>query len=397
MKKLRVFEAFSGIGAQSEALKRLGVSFDVVGWSDIDKRAISIYEHLNPNHVENSGDITKLEHLPECDLLTYSSPCTDFSISGLRMGGDKGSGTHSSLIWEIHRLLGDCKKRGCLPKYLLLENVAGLVMGGFKLFFDRWVEILKEEFGYSTYSAILNADEFNIPQSRNRVFALSVLDSKKIFHFPVGEVTDVSLFDVKDDNCEKYFLTAKQINGILNSKFDFAKSFIKTWEERSACLTAHCAVQPYCVVELVNFTKANSQGARIRSLKGVSFTLTAQSGGFANTGLYLDKEERTDSVRTGSIITHNGKGAIALDGNLYRVRKLSPRETYRLMGWQDDKIDSILSLGMRDGAHYFVCGNSIVVNVLMAIFGEMLNQYEGLNIDWFSKIFGYKKVRKRLF
>ena len=86
--------------------------FDVVGWSDIDKRAISIYEHLNPNHVENSGgDITKLEHLPECDLLTYSSPCTDFSISGLRMGGDKGSGTHSSLIWEIHRLLGDCKKR----------------------------------------------------------------------------------------------------------------------------------------------------------------------------------------------------------------------------------------------------------------------------------------------
>lgn len=73
MKKLRVFEAFSGIGAQSEALKRLGVSFDVVGWSDIDKRAIKIYEHLNPNHVENSGDITKLKHLPECDLLTYSS------------------------------------------------------------------------------------------------------------------------------------------------------------------------------------------------------------------------------------------------------------------------------------------------------------------------------------
>ena len=82
-------------------------------------------------------------------------------------------------------------------------------MGVSNYFFDRWVEILKEEFGYSTYSAILNADEFNIPQSRNRVFALSVLDSKKIFHFPVGEVTDVSLFDVKDDNCEKYFFDCK--------------------------------------------------------------------------------------------------------------------------------------------------------------------------------------------
>lgn len=104
MSKIRCFEAFAGIGAQAEALKELGLDYEVVGISDIDKHAISGYEAIH-GPVKNYGDITKIEHLPECDLLTYSWPCTSISLAGKREGMTEGSGTASSLLWEVGRLL----------------------------------------------------------------------------------------------------------------------------------------------------------------------------------------------------------------------------------------------------------------------------------------------------
>ena len=395
MKKLRVFEAFAGIGAQSEAFRRLGASFDVVGWADIDKRAIKIYEKLHPNCVANSHDITKLERLPECDLLTYSSPCQDFSVAGRRAGGDKGSGTKSSLIWEIQRLLGDCKERGCLPKYLLLENVLGLVSAETRLFFDAWIKQLSDDFGYATYAGILDAQDFNVPHSRKRVFAVSVLGGTKPFIFPVGERLPLTLEDVRDPDCKKQYITKKQIESCLLSGFKSLHDRIRFLEQKSGCLTAHGAKQAFCVAELVSISSKNSQGYRIRSLKDVAFTLTSSGGGFSKTGLYLDDVSTTDVV--GGIVDDGGRGAVVVDGHKWHVRKATPRECYRLMGWKDDKIDEILTLGLSDSSHYFVCGNSIVVTCLMAIFGELLNRFEGTDIDWFEKVFGYSKTRKRLF
>lgn len=394
--KLRVCEMFSGIGSQSEALRRLGVDFEIVAWSDIDPRAMKIYEKLHPECVPNSGDITKIESLPECDLLTYSSPCTDFSLCGTRMGGEKGSGTQSSLIWEVHRLLEDYRVRGCLPKYLLLENVVGLVSGKFKSFFSAWLDILRVEFGYTSFSEILNAEDFNVPHSRNRVFALSVLKPSKSFIFPKGNTLNLTLEDVKDVDCKKQYITKKQIESALLSNFNQAREFIQLLTEKCTCLTSHAAKQAYCVAEIVQVSGENSQGYRIRSLKDVSFTLTSNGGGFSRTGLYIDDVSPTTTL-VGDIVDDSGRGAIVVGGHKFHVRKLTPRECYRIMGWEDDLIDEILSLKLSDSSHYFVCGNSIVVTCLMALFGEMLNQFEDCNIDWFKKVFGYSKVQRRLF
>ena len=114
---IRVIELFSGIGAQHQALKELGLDFEIVGTSEIDKHAIRGYEAIH-GPVNNLGDITKIERLPECDLLTYSYPCTSISISGKREGMVEGSGTASSLLWEVGRLLKIAKEDGILPEVL---------------------------------------------------------------------------------------------------------------------------------------------------------------------------------------------------------------------------------------------------------------------------------------
>lgn len=107
---IRVIELFSGIGAQAEALKELGIDYEVIATSDIDKHAIKGYEAIH-GKVNNLGDVTLIEHLPECDLLTYSYPCTSVSVAGKKEGMVEGSGTASALLWEVGRLLKDMRER----------------------------------------------------------------------------------------------------------------------------------------------------------------------------------------------------------------------------------------------------------------------------------------------
>ena len=121
MAKLRVFTAFSGYDSQCMALDLLGIDYELVGWSDIDPNAIKAHNAVYPQWADrNYGDISKIDwsRVPDFDLFTYSSPCTDFSSAGLQLGGEEGSGTRSSLLWECQKAIM-CKK----PKFLLLENV----------------------------------------------------------------------------------------------------------------------------------------------------------------------------------------------------------------------------------------------------------------------------------
>ena len=101
---LKVIELFAGIGAQRKGLERASIEHEVVAISEIDKYALKVYEALYGN-TPNLGDISKIEKLPKADMWTYSFPCTDISLSGRMKGLEKGSGTHSSLLWEVQRLL----------------------------------------------------------------------------------------------------------------------------------------------------------------------------------------------------------------------------------------------------------------------------------------------------
>lgn len=184
IKKLKVLSLFSGIGAFEKALTNLEVDYEVVGFSEIDKHAIKSYCAIHDvDETLNLGDISKLniDKLPKnIDLLTHGSPCTDYSMAGKQKGGDKGSGTQSSLMWYSVEIIKHCK-----PKYVIWENVKNILSPKHKHNFEQYIENLKN-MGYTSYYKVLNAKDYGIPQNRERIFCVSILDKHEPFVFPEG-------------------------------------------------------------------------------------------------------------------------------------------------------------------------------------------------------------------
>lgn len=189
MDKLKVFTAFSGYDSQCLALNRLKTRFpdfdyELVGWSEIDPNAIKAHNILFPEAADkNMGDISTIDwnNVADFDLFTYSSPCQSFSLAGSLGGGEEGSGTQSSLLWECKRCI-EIKR----PKYLLLENVTMLVSKRFIDLFNKWIDTVNS-YGYRSFWTTLNAKDFGVPQNRERVFLVSIrTDDEKaeIFRFP---------------------------------------------------------------------------------------------------------------------------------------------------------------------------------------------------------------------
>lgn len=216
--KLRVFTAFSGYDSQCLALDRLKANFpdfdyELVGWAEIDKYAIQAHNALYPQWADrNFGDISKIDwsQVPDFDLFTYSSPCQDFSNAGLQRGGEEGSGTRSSLLWECRRAILAKK-----PKYLLLENVAALVSKKFLPLFNKWQAELAE-YGYANFASVLNSKDYGVPQNRKRIFLFSILRTEQepypYYEFPEPFPLERRLKDVLEPVVdEKYYLSDKTI------------------------------------------------------------------------------------------------------------------------------------------------------------------------------------------
>lgn len=215
-KTINVFTTFSGYDSQMLALRRLSdysggeLSFDLVGWSEIDKNAIKAHDALFPEYASrNYGDITKINwsDVPDFDLLTYSSPCQDFSVAGMQKGGEKGSGTRSSLLWEIEHAI-----TAKHPKWLLMENVDALTSLKFRPLLKMWLATLSQ-YGYTNHVKVLNAKDYGVPQNRNRVFVLSIQgDGFQRFNWPIPQKLTRRLRDVlENDVDESSYLTAKQL------------------------------------------------------------------------------------------------------------------------------------------------------------------------------------------
>lgn len=149
--KIKVFEAFSGIGTQRMALRNLGIEHEVVAIAEIDKYALKSYEAIHGD-CPNLGDISKIDPntIPDHDLFTYSFPCQDISVAGKQKGLDMDSGTRSGLLWECQKVIAAKK-----PKYLLMENVKNLVGKKHKPNFDKWLDWLEEQ-GYTNYWQVLD-------------------------------------------------------------------------------------------------------------------------------------------------------------------------------------------------------------------------------------------------
>lgn len=252
MEKLRVFTAFSGYDSQCLALDRLKQKFpqfdyELVGWAEIDKYAIQAHNALYPQWAErNYGDISKVDwnNVPDFDLFTYSSPCQDFSNAGLQKGGQEGSGTRSSLLWECRRAIISKK-----PKFLLLENVAALVSQKFLPLFNKWQSEL-ESYGYTNYAQVLNAKDYGIPQNRERIFLVSILNEDK-YYFPKPFELKIRLKDMLEDKVdEKYYLSEKTLLGFERHNINHTKKgtgFLfspRNEDDIAVCLRANSALYP---------------------------------------------------------------------------------------------------------------------------------------------------------
>ena len=304
---LRVLEAFSGYGSQSIALRNLGIEYEVVAISEIDKYAIKAYEAIH-GPTNNLGDICKIDprDIPDHDLFTYSFPCQDLSVAGKQAG--LGKGTRSGLLYECEKIIEHCR-----PKYLLLENVKNLVGKKFKPQFDEWLSYL-EELGYTSYWQVLNAKDYGAPQNRERVFVISVLGEHKPYEFPKPILLERCIKDILEDEVDEKYYINKPFH--LVNKGHQAELDIKGMD---------------CI-------------KRVYSTDKVSPSLTTMQGG----------------LREPKILETN-----------YKVRKLTPRECFRLMGMRDDDIDKIQAAGISNTQQYKMAGNSIVVDVLEAIFKNL--------------------------
>ncbi len=286
---IRVFTAFSGYDSQCMALDRIGIDYDLVGWSEIDKYAIAAHDAVYPQFADrNYGDISKIDwsEVPDFDLFTYSSPCQDFSIAGLQRGGEKGSGTRSSLLWECERAIA--AKR---PKYLVFENVAALVSEKFIRLFNSW-QLLLEQYGYTNFTQVLNAKDYGVPQNRERVFMVSIRDCDTTYYFPDKIKLTKCLRDVLEENVpEEFYLSERSLNGFAehNARHKAkGTGFIfkpKDGSEVAAALRANSALAPTdntikVVAQLVGgkWDKTLAHNSRVFDPSAIAPTQTAGGG-----------------------------------------------------------------------------------------------------------------------
>lgn len=321
-KPVRLIELFAGIGSQAKALKNLGVDFEHYRICEFDKYAVASYNAVHGTNFTTS-DITKItaddlgivDTDKYCYIMTYSFPCQDLSNAGLGKGMAKGSGTRSGLLWEVERLLDECEE---LPQVLLMENVPQVIGQKNIEHFAKWQEKL-ESLGYKNKWQVLNAKDFGIPQNRERCFMVSILGDY-YYEFPKTMKLEKRLKDMLESEVdEKYYLSDKAINGVFNSTFN--SSTLDSRTEKNGIMPTICArdyKDPKLVVEpkLTELTSEQSQGNRIR--------------------------------------------------------KLTPKECWRLMGFEDCDIDKAIAVGISNAQLYKQAGNSIVVNVLMEIFKGVL-------------------------
>lgn len=201
---IKILELFGGIGACSKALERIGINYEIADYVEIDKYAVKSFNAMHNTNFEPQ-DICKWDKNIECDLIMHGSPCQDFSLAGKQAGGDEGSGTRSSLMYETIRIVEKLK-----PKYVIWENVKNVISKKHRHNFDNYLNKM-EELGYTNHYQVLNAKDYGIPQNRERVFTISILGNEN-FEFPPKQELKLKLKDMLEDNVdEKYYLSDKMV------------------------------------------------------------------------------------------------------------------------------------------------------------------------------------------
>lgn len=373
---IRVFEAFAGIGSQAKALKKLKLKYTSTfcDWNIYSIVAYHIIHHFDElqklknkeidikdiddflfdQNISRDGnkpmtfeeikkiktnikkllvliltnfdvntDIKKIQNFNHYDLVTYSFPCQDLSIAGKGVGIKEGS--RSGLLLEIERIIKNTEN---LPKFLLMENVKSLTFQQHSPDYERWKEELEKK-GYFNYSMILKGSDYGIPQDRERVFLVSILnEERKKLKIEIERNKKIV------DNLNDYL--QKEINNeVLEAIPNNTKSRVDIWEK-----SKHLKL----------------------SEKGTTKTITKKQDRKPNAGV-IELDDRFAEY-----VLKNDKS---------HFRYLTPREQFRLMGFEDNDFEKLKNFEI-EGINFFnnkvleeLAGNSIIVNVLEAIFKEL--------------------------
>lgn len=529
-KPIRLIEFFAGIGAQSKALEVLGANFESYKIAEWSKESIKAYTYIHHyNEIKNctSKDIINLKgisrdynspmtndqlnrlkddekillsncikishnlidissvkgedlNIVDTDkyeyILTYSFPCQDLSLAGKLAGMKEDSGTRSSLLWQVCRILKECKNK---PQILVMENVPEVVGTKNLKDFLKWCKEL-ENMGYANYWEILNAKDYYIPQNRRRCFMVSILGKENIFAFPNRIKPKYYLLDFLDkDVDEKYYLSDDKIIKVQNWKG--YENPLKDIEPNRICstLTTHCGKDSNGM-QLVLIPENTKKGyAEAEVGDGIYINRPEQKRGVVQKGMIqtiktscddiavivqdsmkkelCNKLIESGKVKVGDVIRHsysknrieemnNGKyrkentnnnicptletrcdclGVVVNDepkviggigekksnsGTQYylqdrvydnkiatsictsfnpyylssnlRIRKLTPCECYKLMGFTTDDYNKCAEI-QSNATIYHQAGDSIVTTCLIAIFGKLLDvDYEKIIKDY---------------
>lgn len=271
-----------------ERLKRDFPNFDyeLVAWCEIDDMAIHAHNALLPKwKYRNMGDICNVnpEDFPDCDVATWSFPCQDISSAGKQKGLAQDSGSHSSLAWECMKIF-----RAKRPKFLLMENVKALTQ---KKFIPDFVRLQKslEEIGYTNFWQVVNAKDYGIPQKRERVFMVSILNADHCFKFPKPFPLEKRLKDVLEDNVdESYYLKDEQVARIFeycDRKVAEGCGFKHNFVEESGIsgtITTKCLIRPtdtyFKIIGYTRDSKGNVQNYHENELSNTLHTATGSGG-----------------------------------------------------------------------------------------------------------------------
>lgn len=379
--------------------------------------------------------------------------CTDYSMAGKQKGGDKGSGTQSSLMWYSVEIIRHCK-----PKIVVWENVKNVLSKKHIHNFEHYIQDL-ESIGYTSYYKVLNAKDFGVPQNRERIYCISILGDHESFEFPEGFPLELRLRDVLEDQVEHKMVqevkvrkhkvdieklknilkTNKQklgltINNISNA-LNVSKTTVEYWFRNDDCFSIPDAeiwmdlkkllqietdefmdksimefeVKPNCYDmsnRIYDENKITEQQLEINK-EGVANTLTTvQKDNYVIKEVQVDENikpsAKVNFEREKEEISKSNKDIYQCDCKSgwqdnkvgikvaptlrassshtcvysdYRIRKLTPLECWRLMGFSDEDFYKAQSIPTSNTQLYKQAGNSIVVPVLEAIFKKLLSQY----------------------
>lgn len=241
---LRVVTLCSGYDSQCLALERIKHDFppfdyELVAWSEFDPQsrtplqsqpAVVAHNTLFPQWSDrNLGDMTKIDwhKVPDFDILFYSTPCQSISQAGLQHGFAEGSGTRSSIIWNVRDALRIKK-----PKYAVLENVASMISAKFLPFFNLW-QTEVGRIGYENYAQTLNARNYGVPQNRDRIFLVSVRSDINLrYNFPQPIPLRHTLRNLLQDVTDtRYYLNPHKVDTFVRDNLDMIRKYMDESDE----------------------------------------------------------------------------------------------------------------------------------------------------------------------